>query len=158
MSRPVNKTSFWKERLDSSERIQDSVYVTVDGDWNRINRAHEEVLKPYVNKKVLDAGCGYGRWSEFFSDYVGVDFSPDFISKAKELYPDKKFMQESLDKLPFEDKEFDMAFCVSVKGMIVANLGEEVWQSMEKELKRVAKHLIFLEYTNPQEYEEIDTK
>lgn len=155
MSKPVNKEEFWKQRLDEAERLEDSVYVTVDGDWNNINRAHEEILKPYINKKVLDAGCGYGRWSEFFPNYTGVDFSPDFIGVAKQLYPDKEFIQAQIEELPFKDKEFDLAFCVSVKVMIEANLGGEAWQKMEKELRRVAKEVILLEYTNPKEYEQI---
>ena len=153
MSKPVNKEEFWKYRLDESERIQDSVYLTSDVDWNHINRSHEEILKPFVDKKVLDAGCGYGRWSEFFSNYIGVDLSPDFIEKAKELYPDKEFLVGKLEKLPFKDNEFDLAFCVSVKVMIKNNLGEEVWNPIHKELKRVAKDVIYLEYTNPTEYE-----
>jgi len=158
MSKPVNKESFWKQRLEQSNRIQDSVYVTSDMDWHLINRWHEDVLKPFFNKKVLDAGCGYGRWSEFFTDYIGVDLSPDFIDKAKELYTDKKFKVGKLESLPYKDNEFDLAFCVSVKVMIKNNLGEEVWNPIEAELKRVAKEVIFLEYSNPNEYEKINTK
>jgi len=155
MSKPVNTIEFWRERL-KAEHLPDSVYVTNGSDWRFIDSSHEKILSPYVDKKVLDAGCGYGRWASFFRDYTGIDFSPDFIDKAKELHRDKTFIQADLNKLPFKDKEFDMAFCVSVKVMIVNNLGEEVWKPMEEELKRVAKKVILLEYTNPQDYEEIN--
>lgn len=156
MSKPVDKEEFWKYRLEEAEksRLYYSVYLTNEQDWKHIEDEHTKILEPYKDKKVLDAGCGYGRSSEWFGEgYLGVDFSPDFIKKAKELYPDKTFEQLDLKVLPFNDNEFDMAFCISVKNMIVGQLGEDRWNEIEKELKRVAKEVILLEYTNPSEYE-----
>ena len=153
MSKPVDKEHFWKWRLKEARELRHSVYLTSETDWNHITAAHKVILQPYKDKKVLDAGCGYGRWSEFFSNYVGIDLSPDFIDKAKELYPEKEFITGRLEKLPYKDNEFDMAFCVSVKNMIVGQLGESAWEKIEKELMRVSKELILLEYTNPSEYD-----
>lgn len=155
MSKPVNKKEIWKERIEKakSSREHNSVYITSDGDWAYLNKVHEGILSKYKNLKVLDAGCGYGRWSEMFSNYVGVDFSEDFIDLAKGKYPNKQFIVADLKDLPFEDKEFDLAFCVSIREMIIGNLGGEVWEEMEKELKRVAKQVLILEYTNPEQYE-----
>ncbi len=157
MKKPVNKEEFWKWRLDEakSSRLYYSVYLTSDQDWESIEKAHREILAPYKDKKVLDAGCGYGRSSEWFTNYQGVDLSPDFISKAKELYPDKDFMVGRLENLPFKDDEFDVAFCISIKEMIVGNLGQDAWDKMEKELRRVAKEVLLLEYTNPENYEKL---
>lgn len=153
--KPVNKESFWKERIERSKHGREhySVYITTDEDWKYLNGVHEELLKKECTGKVLDAGCGYGRWSVLFDDYVGVDFSQDFIDIAKEKYPNKKFIQSKLESLPFKDKEFDSAFCVSVKRMIIDNQGNEAWEQMEKELLRVSKKLVLLEYTEPEEYE-----
>lgn len=161
MSLPVNKEGFWKARLKEAEKhnvIHYSVYLTNHNDWKKIADAHKKILEPYKDKKVLDAGCGYGRSSEWFNDYIGVDLSPDLIEKAKELYPDGDFRVGRLEELPFKDNEFDLAFCVSVKAMVIGQLGEEKWIPIEKELKRVAKKVILLEYTNPEKYEEIDSK
>ncbi|MBE6499192.1 MAG: class I SAM-dependent methyltransferase [Methanobrevibacter thaueri] len=40
------------------------------------------------NKKVLEIGCGLGRWAEFFHDkcesYLGLDYSENLIEIAKE--------------------------------------------------------------------------
>lgn len=161
MSKPVNKTDFWRDRikeaLNKCNDIRYSVYYTGRDDWNKLNSVHKDALSKLIPKKanVLDAGCGYGRWSEHFDKYTGIDFSPEFIEKAKELYPDKKFLVADLNKLPFKDGEFDWAFAVSVKVMIVNNLGQEAWEPMEKELKRVAKKVIFLEYSDPHIYEVI---
>jgi len=153
MLKPVNKEEFWKERIESAKQEWHSVYITPQHDWKRLNRDHTKILDELVSGNVLDAGCGYGRWSEHFDQYTGVDFSPDFIKKAKELYPDKTFIQADLKELPFKENEFDWAFCVSIKHMIVSNLGQAEWDKMEKEIKRVAKKLLILEYTTSYEYE-----
>lgn len=157
MNKPVNKLEFWKERIDHAQKEHYSVYVTGENDWKRINKAHEEIFEKEVKgtDRVLDAGCGYGRWANRFSNYVGIDFSPDFIAKAKNNFPDKDFRVMDMKKLDFKDKEFDVAFCVSIKKMIVDNLGWDEWNLMQKELERVSKKVLLLEYENPFPYDSI---
>jgi len=159
MRQPIEKISYWKYRVDKSferdakhendDLKHESVYLVNQDEWERIAEEHKKILGQYRDKKVLDAGCGYGRSSEWFTNYVGIDFSPDFIEKAKELYPDKEFIIGDLKKLPFKDNEFDIAICVSIKNMVVGQLGGAVWDKMEKELLRVAKEVLLLEYTDP---------
>lgn len=149
--KPVNKEEFWKERLEQAKKNGDvrySVFIAHQTQWDSINAKHLEIIKAEIKDtdNVLDAGCGYGRLSEYIKNYTGVDLSPDLIDEAKRLYPDKKFMVAKLESLPFKDKEFDVAVCVSIKAMIVANLGYGAWMEMLKELKRVAKKVLILEY------------
>jgi len=158
MGKPVNNLDFWKGRLQDAEKgyLHYSVYVANPALWAFIEKKHRETLNKYIawDDKVLDAGCGYGRGSEFIpGEYTGVDFSPDFILKAKQLYPGKSFIKADLAKLPFEDHLFDWAVCISIKAMIKNNLGQEVWMPMEQELKRVAKKVLILEYEDPITYE-----
>lgn len=157
MRNPVDDPAFWKARIDDAERRgleHYSVYVVNDSFWNNINEKHKEIIEKVIGtRKALDAGCGYGRVSEWIPNYTGVDFSPDFIEKAKGKYPEAEFVQSSLDKLPFADNTFDIAFCISVRGMIIGNLGKEAWAPMEKEIKRVAKDFLVLEYIEPHIYE-----
>lgn len=44
----------------------------------------------FENKKILEIGCGTGRWAEVFHDkcdsYLGIDYSEDLIEIAKENY------------------------------------------------------------------------
>lgn len=159
MIQPVDKPEFWKERIaravrDGREHY--SVYLTHKQAWDEIERIHAGILSKEVpvHSKVLDAGCGYGRMSQYFPDhtYTGVDFSPDFIAAAKLRHPDKEFIQAKLEDLPFKDYEYDVAFCISIKAMIVDNCGDRAWYDMEKELLRVAKKLVILEYTDPDKY------
>lgn len=155
--KPIDTVNFWKERIDYAKKQgkeQFSVYQANDTLWSRITEIHKKVIKQLgVNGKVLDAGCGFGRASEWFTDYVGVDFSPDFIAEAKRKYPDRTFVQSDLKKLDFKDKSFDWVIVISIKEMIVDNLGQEEWDAIEKELKRVGKKVLILEYTEPERYE-----
>lgn len=147
----IDNKLFWKKRLEDAKKaghIQYSVYLANDTLWNKIEESHKEILQKLVKQsdKVLDAGCGYGRLAPFFDNYCGIDFIPAFIEEANTLYPNKRFMEADLRKLPFKDKEFDWGLLVSVRHMIVGNLGKAEWVKMENELKRVCKKLLILEY------------
>ena len=151
MTQPVDKEWFWRRRLKlakEQEHLHYSVFLATDSHWGRIYKIHANVLTKEIkpDESVLDLGCGYGRMAPLFVNYTGVDFSHEFIEEAKAMFPDKTFLCADLNKLPFKDKEFDVGFAISMKHMIVANLGEEKWKKMEDECKRVCKKVILLEY------------
>ncbi len=155
MGKPINDLNFWKKRIDSAPKEYHSVYITSEKDWERIFEAHKKIISEHIKptESVLDAGCGYGRMAPLFSDYRGVDFSPDFIERARDKFPENNFYVADLKALAFQDDSFDWAICVSIKTMVIANLGEEEWNKMLKELKRVAKKVLVLEYEDPEPYE-----
>lgn len=149
MSKPVDKLDFWKWRIDHAKVEHYSVYEANDILMNKINKCHEGIIRELIgDEKVLDAGCAYGRSSVFFKpeNYTGVDFSPDFIDIAKKKFPDYTFQVANLKELPYKDKEFKWSFCISIRNMVVSNLGEEEWQKMANELKRVSEKVLILEY------------
>jgi len=151
MSKPVDKLDFWRDRIESAKKGREhySVFIASEPMWKDINAKHKAILEREIKEtdNVIDLGCAYGRSSEMVKGrYTGVDFSPEFIEKAKEKYPDKKFFVADLKKLPFNDKEFSVGFMVSVKGMIISNLGKDVWDVMQTECERVCKKLLILEY------------
>jgi len=154
MGKPIDKLDFWKERIDTAVKPHYSVYVVHEEGWKKILNEHLLIIQNNIGagSKVLDAGCGYGRMSEYFPNYTGIDFSPDFIEKAKKNYPDKDFRVMNLKNIEFADNEFDWVICVSIKKMIIDNLGIDEWNKMEAELKRVAKKVLILEYETPNEY------
>jgi SAM-dependent methyltransferase len=148
---PVSDPAFWKERLELAKKqnhLHYSVYLANESLWNKIYNIHVEIIKKEIpeDARVLDIGCGYGRMSPLFKKYTGVDISPDLLAEAKKLYPYNRFILADLNDLPFRNKEFDIGFMVSVRGMIIGNLGQEVWDKMEKECIRVCKKLLILEY------------
>ena len=153
MQNNVGDIKFWKERIEKSKIIRESVYRTTNKDWEEICKVHRHIIKQIVSGKVLDAGCVYGRSSEWIDDYTGVDFSPDFILEAQRRYPDKKFIMADLKLLPFEDKKFDWTICISIKRMIIREQGQEIWNEIEEELWRVSNNILYLEYEQPKVYE-----
>jgi len=155
MSFEVGSLDFWKDRINTAKgrgKIHHSIYELDDNLWAAVEYRHMTIIKKHVpeESKVLDIGCGYGRLSRYFntSKYEGVDFSEDFLSIAKESNPEHKYTQADLTKLPYDDNEFDWGVGVSIKWMIQREMGEDAWAPMQKELERVCKNLIFLEYSD----------
>lgn len=147
----VGTEKFWKRRLFLAKQngtLHYSVFLAKQSLWDRLLEAHLEVIHQFIKPEdsVLDAGCGYGRMSVYFPNYVGVDFSPDFIAEAKSLFPEKQFSVEDLNKLPFKKNQFDWGLVISIKHMIIGNIGVKEWNKMQKEIKRVCKKVLILEY------------
>lgn len=66
-------------------------------------------------EKLLDIGCGYGFYTDYFRSIgakaVGVDGSEKMIEKARERYPLSEFFTADITKpLPFENERFDIVF------------------------------------------------
>ena len=154
----VNEREFWLERLQQADNVRESVYFTPEHDWIRTSEAHRKVIEELCKGKVLDAGCAYGRTSGWIKNYTGVDICPEFIKIAEDAYPGKKFMVADLTLLPFEDKEFDWAVCISIKAMLIREIGEDYWEKVKAELLRVAKKILILEYSYKGNYEIIDNQ
>lgn len=91
-------------------------------------------------EKVLDLGCGNGRWFEIFKDkkvdYTGVDFSEKLIEIAKRRFPEGKFLVADALNLPFSENFFDKVYSLSVLHHIPS---KELRLQFFKEIKRVLK-------------------
>jgi len=78
----------------------------------------------FKGKKVLDAGCGNGRWSYGFAkmgaDITCIDINQSAIEETKKALVsfnvNKTFIQTSLEDLPnhLNDETFDLVFCWGV--------------------------------------------
>lgn len=72
-----------------------------------------EVLEPLRGGSVLDVGCGFGRFAEWFDDYTGIDWSPTMLKVARGLHPDKRFVESAL--LDFATgRTYDLVLCVEM--------------------------------------------
>lgn len=157
MVEPINDPLYWKQRLTDAKERHHSIFKCDLERWKRIEEKHKKILAETIDNltSVLDAGCGYGRLltllpEHWYGDYVGVDLSPDFIELAKQEHPTVPFFVSDLRSLFFFNeathRKFDWAVLISIRPMVRRNLGDAEWEKMEKELKRVAKNLLFLEY------------
>jgi SAM-dependent methyltransferase len=71
-----------------------------------------------AGKKILDYGCGTGRWVEFFRNYgmcyTGVDISTEMVRISSERFPDAHFSAIDSKRLQFPDDTFDVICSIAV--------------------------------------------
>ncbi|MDJ0760857.1 MAG: class I SAM-dependent methyltransferase [Woeseiaceae bacterium] len=69
-------------------------------------------------ERVLDFGCGVGRWLPHldanFDAYLGVDISSEMLDIARKNYPQSKFSRLNNFTIDAEDTSFCLAFCIAV--------------------------------------------
>jgi len=74
-------------------------------------------LSPLKNKRILEIGCGKGRFSDQISlnhaRCFGIDVSENFLQIAKNKNQGT-FLKSSATNLPFKNNSFDAAFAVEV--------------------------------------------
>ena len=88
--------------------------------------------------KILESGCGTGRWMAFFetlgNQALGVDDSWGPLRLAREHDPDMRLVRGSALQTPFPDNTFDAAF-----SSYVAEHFEEGPEALFREIHRVLK-------------------
>lgn len=94
--------------------------------WDKLYQAHTHQESPTERSNHLDAqaiigdgsvidfGCGHGYFSKYVKgDYVGIDWSPEGIKKAKEMFPTRRF--EVADALTYDaGRQFDYAVAFEI--------------------------------------------
>lgn len=120
---------FWENRANNINNLQ-TVLLGSDktGIEQNTRNEHEKlivesVVKQIKNPRILDIGCGIGRWAENlinqFDSYTGVDFSEGFINFASEKfanYSNIKFYNSSILNLDKEilNSKFNFIICTGV--------------------------------------------
>jgi SAM-dependent methyltransferase len=119
--------------VDGIPRFIDDRHLASFGrQWNKYEVAHDDEDRATFQAKtgislarlqglrVLDAGCGGGRYSkvcgEAGAQVIGADHS-GAVAKAKQLCShllDVAFVQADLKRLPLEPASFDFAFSIGV--------------------------------------------
>ena len=112
--------------VDDYIRETISAYDANPGQYEKVTKdivAHQE-LKEFLDKlsdkdlPVLDAGCAFGRDSEFFHSsgrrVVGIDLSDGLLERARELNPGIDFIKMDVRELDFPDESFAGIWCNAV--------------------------------------------
>ena len=93
-----------------------------------------KVFLKNLKGKILDAGCGNGKFLSYAD--VGIDFSKGMLQRAKSRQQAKSLVLASIIHLPFKDKAFSAAFTVDILLHIEPNRRKDVIN----ELNRVANN------------------
>ncbi len=125
-----HRTKYWNDlyekflsndaRKMKSSRIRAICYQAWPLLFNRVAAFFEHYLMRWLieeydislnKKRVLDIGCGTGRWCEFFAQYgadpIGVDLFPKLLSDNKKHFPSVKFSSMSATSLAFKKNSID---------------------------------------------------
>lgn len=109
---------FFNKRIQRQGR---SSFVSEISKKNISGQAIDVFLRkkiPLTGTKILDAGCGEGRFSRQFiengANITSMDFSEEYIKICKENFSRGKFIIGSVTSLPFKENTFDYIFTVDV--------------------------------------------
>lgn len=116
--------------------IADKYSRVREKDWKEFNFLFDKYLVP--NDKVLDLGCGNGRFYQSFKnknvDYLGIDVSSKLIEIAKNNHPEAKFTISSIELI--NDGSFDKIYSIAVLHHIPSH---DLRLKFLKEIKRSLK-------------------
>jgi len=141
------KKKYAEDLLEKTKQDYNKIAQEFSATRWRIWEETEFLFNDYVmpGDKVLDLGCGNGRFFEFLRDkdinYIGVDFSEKLIEFAKEKYPKVKFQVADALNLPFPNNYFDKIYSIAVLQHIPS---EEFRRQFLKEARRILKPNGFL--------------
>ena len=111
---------------------------TRENPWPEIKFLFDKFLT--IQEKVLDLGCGNGRYVPFFNekkvDYLGVDNSEELIKIAQKKFPENVFEKQDAFNLSFPDNYFDKIYSIAVLHHIPS---KELRIQFLKKVKRVLK-------------------
>ena len=113
------KEEYAKYLIDRTKNDYNLIAGSFSSTREVVWRDTEFLLKQAGIKKgdrVLDLGCGNGRYCEVLMDteYVGIDNSEKLIEIANQKYPFAKFITAPVFDIPFPDNYFDKVICIAV--------------------------------------------
>lgn len=102
-------------------------------------------------EKMLDAGCGWGRYVFRFLDhglnYEGIDHSVEMLRVAQATNPDARFVEGTFRTLPYESESFDGVWsCCALAAIPKAHL-MAILQEHARVLKRDGVMMIVMPLT-----------
>jgi ubiquinone/menaquinone biosynthesis C-methylase UbiE len=140
--------TYWKETHRKIARAHGAAQAIVEGHPWLVNlfddfahrlgmRANFRRMGRLKGRRVLDLGCGRGRWAEEFARrgacVTGIDWSEEALEQARSRVPRATFVRMPVTALGFAAASFDAVNCVTV----VQHLPHEAHARVLREAARV---------------------
>jgi len=137
------------------EAAQDYFLLQENNEFVQVNkRVVQRRFTKLAYEKVLDLGCGYGYYTNYFTkiggNVIGCDGSKKMLSIAQGQYPQCVFEYADIEKpLVYPDNKYDIVFCNQVL-MDIENLDKII-----HEIYRITKHngLFYMSIVHPAFYD-----
>ena len=99
-----------------------------------------------VGASVLDIGCAtcndYLLFRETPVKYYGRDFTPKFVKRAKQRFPDVDVELANVFDIPFEDNSIDVVYCKD----LLEHLPPKKYKKAIKEMWRVTRKRMMIAF------------
>jgi hypothetical protein len=82
---------------------------------------------------------------EWDGDYLGIDICLEFLDEARMRYPRKEFLLHNIIGSSL-NRQFDVAVLISFRGMIINNLGQDMWERARSNISAITSRVLYLEY------------
>ncbi len=99
-------------------------------------------IAPLDSKKILDAGCGIGDLYKFFLskkisvDYTGIDIVPAFIERARERFPEARFI---LAEMGSATEQYDYILASGAFTILADGIDKDYYFSLIRDMFSHAK-------------------
>lgn len=128
--------SYWENRLIKHFDLKGSGYLRVGHHYNKkmyeariaaLERGMARIGRTFRNSKILEAGCGTGFYTEYFSrneiaEYFGIDIAEVSVLRLQQRFPKYNFIVGDISAGEFpEISTFDIVFAADILFHIVAD-------------------------------------
>ena len=154
------KKYFRKDAADRKGYYKDKTIVELRNGllkrtmWKIYIKSLDEILQnnPEINS-VVDVGCGMGNFTyelttrQKFERIVGLDFLRETFNLALDnpkIFKDIDFIEGNILFMPFENRSFDVSFCLNV----IHHIHRDDFKKAMKELTRITDKYLVLEIRN----------
>lgn len=129
----------WLYKLLENPKIFDLSAKVLSFNNKRIDKYLPELVKPQSASRILDVGCGTGRYADaFHCEYFGVDPNEEYIKYAKSHHQGNFSIMDGED-LEFPDNTFDFVLNISVLHHLPDNLVVKMIAGMKRVCKKGGK-------------------
>lgn len=99
--------------VQASYAARAAEYSDALGSMDAVHPSDRQLVDTWASKvsgRVLDAGSGPGHWTDYLHrrgvEVQGIDIVPDFLDRARTLYPSARFDTGSIDTIDEPDDAF----------------------------------------------------